>query len=96
MKTKLQFRVYDRVRKRYLSGYEEATKHFLGIANDYKDKTLLCIAFDDGEPDTYYNIEYVPQNICKTCSQECIWYSKTFQDCDNCTKRKIGKVQRGK
>lgn len=57
MKTKLYFRVFDGKRKRYLKGYEEATKHFLGIGNHPKNKTMLCIAFDDGEPDTYYDIE---------------------------------------
>lgn len=60
-KTKLQFRVYDRRGKRYLKGWEQATKHFLGIGNDGDDETLLCIAFDDGEPDTYYEIERVEE-----------------------------------
>lgn len=55
----MQFRVYDKKGKKYLKGWKEADNHFLGFGNDQKDDTLLSISFDDGEPDTYYQIELV-------------------------------------
>lgn len=57
MKTKLQFRVFDKKNKKHLKGFEQANKHFLGIGHDYNDNTILCIAFDSGEPDDYYEIQ---------------------------------------
>jgi len=61
--TKLSFRVYVKKENRYLKGYKEAEAHFLGLANDLNDDTIISIAFDDGEPDTYYQIEFPPKNI---------------------------------
>ena len=40
MKTKLSFRIFNRRTRKYLRGWEEATKYFLGIANDPKDYTI--------------------------------------------------------
>jgi hypothetical protein len=60
MKTKLQFRVYDKIHKRYLKGWEEATDWFLGFGNDKDDKTKLSIAFGE-EPDDYLEIELIEE-----------------------------------
>lgn len=62
MKTLMKFRVYDKRNKRYLKGWKQATKHFIGIGNDPKDDTILSIAFSHVDhagiiPDAYYEIE---------------------------------------
>ena len=58
MKTLLQFRV-KKSNGLYIRGYEEASKYFLGFCNDSEDDSLLGVAFDEGEPDTYFEIERV-------------------------------------
>ena len=54
--TKLKFRVWHTKLNRYLYGYEEAEKYFLGLSNDMKHKNDLAIEFAI-EPDDYLIIQ---------------------------------------
>ena len=36
----------------------------------------------------------VARFVCPSCSRQCVWYSKVFQDCNLCTKRVVGKTYR--
>lgn len=57
MKTKLTIRIKKR-NGEYVKGYKEATKYFLGFANDRNDNTLIHLTFGD-DFDSYFKIEKV-------------------------------------
>ena len=53
-RTKLTFKIWDKKKRRFLQGYEEADKHFLGFFNETNNPSHIGIAF--GKPDDYFEI----------------------------------------